>query len=141
MGDSLAAGYGATPATQGYAYLLYQSGTFDQTINTIFANAAVPGATSQQVLAWQVPSATQIFRPHVVTISVGGNDLLAILNGADPAATLLQFQSNLSQILGCAPRCRKRGSTSTICTISRKSRERFPERLRSSSNSTASSQA
>ena len=26
MGDSLAAGYGAVPATQGYAYLLYKEG-------------------------------------------------------------------------------------------------------------------
>lgn len=99
MGDSLAAGYGAIPTTQGYAYLLYQGGTFDVTTNTIFANAAVPGTTSGDVLAHQVPQAL-IFQPHVITISVGGNDLLAILKGADPTTTLTQFQSNLSQILG-----------------------------------------
>lgn len=100
LGDSLAAGYGAMPTTQGYAYLLYQGGTFDQLTNTIFANAAVPGATSAQVLAFQVPQAVTIFRPHAVTISVGGNDLLAILAGADPVATLTNFQGNLAQILG-----------------------------------------
>jgi len=100
IGDSLAAGFGAIPATQGYAYLLYQGGAFDKLTNTIFANAAVPGATSAHVLAFQVPQAVNIFRPHVVTISVGGNDLLAILGGADPVATLTNFQANLAQILG-----------------------------------------
>ena len=84
LGDSLAAGYGAIPTTRGYAYLLYQKGTYDKTPNTIFANAAVPGATSSDVLAFQVPQAINLFQPHVVTLSVGGNDVLAILRGADP---------------------------------------------------------
>ncbi len=99
MGDSLAAGYGAIPATQGYTYLLYQGGVYDSLTNTLFANAAVPGATSDDVLAYQVPQAS-FFQPHVITISVGGNDLLKILNGADPIVTLGQFQQNLLQILG-----------------------------------------
>lgn len=99
LGDSLAAGYGAVPVTQGYAYRLYQKGTYDKANNTIFANAAVPGATSSDVLHFQVPQAIGIFRPHVVTLSVGGNDLLAILAGADPTVVLTQFQANLAQIL------------------------------------------
>lgn len=99
LGDSLAAGFGAQPTTQGYAYLLYQKGTFDQSTNTIFANAAVPGATSSDVLAHQVPQAVSRFQPHVVTLSVGGNDLLSILAGADPTEVLTQFQTNLAQIL------------------------------------------
>lgn len=99
LGDSLAAGYGAQPATQGYVYRLYQRGVFDNTPNTLFANAAVPGATSEDVLLFQVPQAVQRFQPHVITITVGGNDLLAILNGADPAVVLGQFQNNLAAIL------------------------------------------
>lgn len=99
LGDSLAAGYGALPATQGYAYLLYQQGVYDQVTNTLFANAAVPGATSGDVLAYQVPPAITRFQPTVVTLSVGGNDLLAILGGADPLQVLGQFQANLGQIL------------------------------------------
>lgn len=99
LGDSLAAGYGALPATQGYAYLLYQQGVYDQMTNTLFANAAVPGATSGDVLAYQVPPAIARFEPTVVTLSVGGNDLLAILGGADPLQVLGQFQANLGQIL------------------------------------------
>ena len=99
LGDSLTAGYGATPVTNGYAYELYQRGVYDSMNNTIFANAAVPGATSQQVLNFQVPAATQIFQPHVVTMTVGGNDLLAILNGANPLQVLQTFQANLAGIL------------------------------------------
>ena len=99
LGDSLAAGYGALPATQGYAYLLYQQGVYDQATNTLFANAAVPGATSGDVLAYQVPQAVTRFQPTVVTLSAGGNDLLAILGGADPLQVIGQFQANLAQIL------------------------------------------
>lgn len=100
MGDSLAAGYGAIPTTQGYAYLLYQGDTFDKLTNTIFADAAVPGATSADVLNFQVPQAVNFFKPQVVTISVGGNDLVAILAGADPATVLNNFKNNLAGILG-----------------------------------------
>ena len=99
LGDSLAAGYGAMPTTNGYAYLLYQRGVYDKTSNTIFANAAVPGATSRDVLDHQLPQAITRFAPHVVTLSVGGNDLLAIFAGADPSQVLPQFQSNLTGIL------------------------------------------
>ncbi len=99
LGDSLVAGYGAVPATQGYVYLLYQGGVFDQVPNTLFSNAGVPGASSQQVRDHQVPQAIEAFRPTVVTITVGGNDLLRILNGADPAQVLAEFQVNFAAIL------------------------------------------
>lgn len=98
LGDSLGAGYGAIPQTQGYAYRLYQGGVFDVAPKTIFSNSSVPGATSSDVLAYQVPQAF-IFKPDVVTVTVGGNDLTAIISGADPNLVLFQFQSNLTQIL------------------------------------------
>ncbi|MDH4133794.1 MAG: SGNH/GDSL hydrolase family protein [Gammaproteobacteria bacterium] len=99
LGDSLVAGYGAVPATQGYVYLLYQGGVFDQVPNTLFSNAGVPGATSKHVRDHQVPQAIEAFRPTVVTLTVGGNDLLRILNGADPAQVLAEFQTNFAIIL------------------------------------------
>jgi len=99
LGDSLAAGYGAIPATQGYVYQLYQGGAFDTVPHTLFCNAAVIGVTSRQLLDYQVPQAVEVFKPTVVTLTVGGNDLIAILNGADPMATLAEFQANLTQIL------------------------------------------
>ncbi len=99
LGDSLVAGYGAIPATRGYVYRLYYSGVFDKVTHTLLSDAGVPGVTSAQVLAYQVPQAVQAFKPTVITITVGGNDLLQILNGADPGQVLMTFQSNLTQIL------------------------------------------
>ncbi len=100
MGDSLTAGYGAMPATDGYAYLLYREGAYDTLSNTLFANIALPGATSAQVLAYQVPLATSgDFPPDVVTMTVGGNDVLAILQGADPQQAVYEFQGNFASIL------------------------------------------
>ncbi len=98
LGDSIAAGYGAIPATQGYAYLLYQEGIFDTVSNTLFCNAAVPGATSRDVLDYQIPQVA-LFHPNVITLTVGGNDLLAIMKGADPAQVLNNFALNFQQIL------------------------------------------
>ncbi len=99
MGDSLAAGYGAVPATQGYAYLLYKEGVFDKIPNTLLSNVGLIGATSQDVLEKQVPLAIDPFVPTVITLTVGGNDLASILTGEDPATVLGNFQANLTNIL------------------------------------------
>jgi len=98
MGDSLVAGYGAVPATQGYAYLLYKEGVFDKIPNTLLSNVGLIGATSQDVLDKQVPLAIDPFVPTVITLTVGGNDLASILTGADPATVLGNFQANLTNI-------------------------------------------
>ena len=98
MGDSLAAGYGAVPATQGYVYLLYKGGVFDKIPNTLLSNVGLIGATSQDVLDKQVPLAINPFMPTVITLTVGGNDLTSILTGADPETVLENFQSNLTNI-------------------------------------------
>jgi lysophospholipase L1-like esterase len=100
LGDSLVAGYGAVPATQGYVYLLYKDGVFDTTTNTLLSNAGVPGVTSLQVLEHQVPQAIEAFRPTVITLTVGGNDLLRILKeDADAGQVLRDFQTNFTLIL------------------------------------------
>lgn len=100
LGDSLVAGYGALPVTQGYVYRLYREEVFDKIPHTLFSNAGVPGVTSKQVLDHQVPQAIQAFRPSVITITVGGNDLLRILKGENPSLVLSEFQANFAQILG-----------------------------------------
>jgi lysophospholipase L1-like esterase len=107
LGDSLAAGFGAVPVTQGYVYLLYQRGVFDTVPNTILANLGVPGATSQFVLDYQVPQICKndFFYPHVITLNVGGNDLLLILNGAEAGTVLTTFSSNLDKILDALQTC------------------------------------
>ncbi len=106
MGDSISAGYGAMPATQGFTYNLYQSGAIDNVNNTLFCVEAVPGARSQDVLFYQVPQAHLFLddtgKPYrkVITLTVGGNDLLQVLAGADPTAVLTAFGHNLGLILG-----------------------------------------
>ena len=98
LGDSLAAGFAANPATQGYVYRLYKQGVFAPIPSVLFSNSAVPGATSTDIVLYQVPQVER-FGPDVVTLSAGGNDLLSILGGADPAVVLGTFQLNLTDIL------------------------------------------
>lgn len=87
LGDSIAAGYKAQPATQGYAFLLYQSGVFGPTPQVVFNNLGSVGATSEDVLLYQVPqalipAAEGGFVPGRLTLTVGGNDIAAILRYA-----------------------------------------------------------
>jgi lysophospholipase L1-like esterase len=113
LGDSLAAGYLALPVTRGYTYRLYDTESFDAVSHTLFCNAAVPGATSRDVLLHQVPQAligVGGFNPKYVTLTVGGNDLLSILHyiqtNPDPATVvpfatqvITQYGQNLAAIL------------------------------------------
>ena len=115
MGDSIAAGYKAQPATQGYAFVLYQSGVFDKVSSTVFNNIAAVGATSKDVLDHQVPlalidAARGGFVPGHITLTAGGNDIADVLRFAatrPPDAVLLTYalaaraayQANLTAIL------------------------------------------
>lgn len=99
LGDSLTAGYGADPTLNGYAYQLYKQGVFDTAVHTLFANAAVPGVTSTDVRSYQLPQVER-FNPDVIVMTVGGNDLIAVLEGREDAATALAiYQDNLTQTL------------------------------------------
>ena len=105
MGDSLSAGYGAMPATHGFTYELYETGAIDQVSNTLFCNMAVPGTVSDDVLKFQVPQVTRFFSEtgndyaQVITLTVGGNDMMTVLNGADPMTVLQTLGGNLFAIL------------------------------------------
>ena len=99
IGDSFAAGKGAIPVTSGFPYLLYEKGVFGSITNVTFANAAVPGSLSDDVLAWQVPAAIKSFKPHVVTVYIGLNDLQKIFGGANPATVLTKLGQNMEDIL------------------------------------------
>jgi lysophospholipase L1-like esterase len=101
LGDSLAAGFKALPATNGFAYRLYLDEAYGTYARTAFANLAIQGATSEDVLKYQVPQ-VHLLQPTVVTLSVGGNDLLTLLANPDPAsaeAVLKQYSANLYGIL------------------------------------------
>ena len=103
LGDSIASGYKALPATNGYPFLLYEHGVFDKVRHSLFANAAVPGATSRDFVLHQVPqalipAAAGGFIPDYVTVTIGGNDLLSILHymstHPDPA-DVMQFANGV----------------------------------------------
>ena len=100
LGDSLSAGYGAHPATQGFVYQLYQSGVIDKVNNLLLCNVGVPNAMSQDVLDYQVPMVPLFFAEtgatyrKVITLTVGGNDLLL------GEAGLYTIIDNLPKILG-----------------------------------------
>jgi lysophospholipase L1-like esterase len=115
LGDSIAAGFKAQPATNGYAFLLYQNGAFDRLPHTVFNDIASVGATSLDVLQHQVPQALIPasrggFVPQYLTLTVGGNDIAAILPCTtsdppppDPQAcvtkALIDYMTNLTGIL------------------------------------------
>ena len=105
LGDSISAGYGAIPATQGFVHQLYQSGAIDNINNTLFCNMGVPNAVSKDVLDYQVPQVKRFFsvtgQPYrkVITLTVGGNDMMQVLGGADPNVVLPAFGANLFAIL------------------------------------------
>lgn len=111
LGDSLSSGFEAHPVTQGFVYQLYQGGVIDNLNNLLFCTEAVPGATSLDVLHYQVPQAHLFFSDtgttyrKVVTLTVGGNDLLSLLGPGgtiDPSlipGVLTAYGNNLTGIL------------------------------------------
>lgn len=79
LGDSVAAGEGAMPATNGYTYQLYEQGVFGTKQQMDFSSLAVRGGRSWDLLNHQVPQllcAEPAMRPTVVTITMGANDFL-----------------------------------------------------------------
>jgi lysophospholipase L1-like esterase len=97
MGDSLGAGYGAMPQTKGYAYRLYQNGTFDKLKSTLFNNASVIGVRSTEVAEHQLPQAL-VFGPDVVTLTAGGNDLRELF-GLITELPSDEFQEALEEVV------------------------------------------
>lgn len=78
LGDSVAAGEGAMPVTNGYAYQLYEQSVFGAKQEMDFSILAVRGGRSWDLLNHQVPQllcAEPAQRPTVVTVTAGANDL------------------------------------------------------------------
>jgi lysophospholipase L1-like esterase len=98
LGDSVAAGEGALPATRGFVYRLYERGVFAPATELDFGNIAIRAATADEVLTLQVPQALCIqpprigIPPSIITLVVGANDFLVHIatNGmpSNPAATI-----------------------------------------------------
>ena len=114
MGDSVAAGEGAMPVTNGYVYRLYDEGVFGKKQETDFANIGVRGGRSWDLRDHQVPQvlcAEPEQRPTVVTITAGANDFfrdggnLADITKrvAQAVDLLLNIDGVLSPNLGATP--------------------------------------
>jgi len=94
LGDSLGWGYGASdPATKGYVPLFRDFLESEDALDTdlFLNNLSIPGATSTSLISAQLPTAVAELEARngdadpdndvvVVTIDIGGNDLLALLS-------------------------------------------------------------
>ncbi len=114
MGDSVAAGEGALPVTNGYVYRLYEESAFANKKEMDFADIGVRGGRSWDLRdhqAAQVLCAEPEQRPTVVTITAGANDffrndpdLVGITQRVAQAVDLLLNNDGvLSPNLGAAP--------------------------------------
>jgi len=76
MGDSVAAGEGALPVTNGYVYRLYEQGVFAKKQEMDFSNIALRGARTWQLFGQVAQVLCVDHPPSVVTITAGANDFL-----------------------------------------------------------------
>jgi len=114
MGDSVAAGEGAMPVTNGYVYRLYSESAFGKKKEMDFANMGTRGARSWDLRdhqAAQVLCAEPEQRPTVVTITAGANDFFRndpdVVSSAQRVAQAVDLLLNndgvLSPNLGAIP--------------------------------------
>lgn len=106
MGDSVAAGEGAVPVTDGYVYRLYNQGVFNRIQQMDFANMGTRGARSWDLRDHQAPQvlcAEPEQRPTVVTITAGANDFfrgdLDVVSSAKRVAQAIDLLLNNDGVL------------------------------------------
>jgi len=100
MGDSVAAGEGAMPVTNGYVYRLYNESAFGKKKEMDFANMGTRGARSWDLRDHQVPQvlcAEPEQRPTVVTITAGANDFFR--NDPDVASSAQRVAQAVDRLL------------------------------------------
>jgi hypothetical protein len=114
MGDSVAAGEGALPVTNGYVYRLYDDGVFGKKQEMDFSNMAIRGSRSWDLRDHQAPQvlcAEPEQRPTVVTVTAGANDFFRgdpdVVSSAKRVAQAVDLLLNndgvLSPTLGAVP--------------------------------------
>ena len=85
VGDSVAAGEGALPVTNGFAYQLYHRGVFGRMQVMDFSNIGIKGATADEIQTLQVPQVLCIqpprigVAPSVITLTAGANDFFVYI--------------------------------------------------------------
>lgn len=101
LGDSLAYGTGASNRKNGYAYRVFYDIKRDYP-HTTYANLAVPGATSVDVLRYQIPRLRQE-NATLVVLTVGANDAFVY---RDVGKFSKDYRRLLSAIRQAAPRAK-----------------------------------
>ncbi len=109
MGDSVAAGEGAMPVTNGYVYRLYDESAFGKKQEMDFSNMGTRGARSWDLRDHQAPQvlcAEPEQRPTVVTITAGANDFfrndLDVVRSAKRVAQAVDLLLNNDGVLSPA---------------------------------------
>ena len=90
LGASDAAGYGASSSRSAYPVRIYRE-LNRRGIPVTLANLGIPLLTTRGVLGIQVPAA-RLFRPNLITVVTGGNDILL-------GVSIAAFESSLSRLL------------------------------------------
>lgn len=98
LGDSAAQGVGATAVGRGYVPLVAERLRRATGRDVVVTNLSVSGATSDDVVRDQLPRLAGLeFAPDLVTLDVGGNDV--VYPGHSPAT----FERSLDTVLGALP--------------------------------------
>ena len=91
LGSSETTGVGAYPITNGYAYKVRDE-VQKHIPRAVFVNLGVPGGRVSQIYAQFKDETVLNFKPHLVTLFTGAND---IVDGKDPE----DFQTHLRRML------------------------------------------
>ena len=98
LGDSAAQGVGATAVTRGYVPRIAERLRTASGRDVLVTNLSVSGATSDDVVRDQLPQFAQLgFVPDLVTLDIGGNDVIY------PGHNAATFERSLEQILAALP--------------------------------------
>lgn len=98
LGDSAAQGVGATAVERGYVALLAERLRAETGRDVVVTNLSVSGATSDDVVRDQLPRLAALdFAPDLVTLDIGGNDVVY------PGHTEATFERSLDLILAALP--------------------------------------
>ena len=98
LGDSAAQGVGATAVTRGYVPRIAERLRTASGRDVLVTNLSVSGATSDDVVRDQLPQFAQLgFVPDLVTLDIGGNDVIY------PGHNAATVERSLGQILAALP--------------------------------------
>ncbi|MHA6513613.1 SGNH/GDSL hydrolase family protein [Tessaracoccus sp. Z1128] len=98
LGDSAAQGVGASAVSRGYVPRIAERLQMATGRDVLVRNLSVSGATSDDVVRDQLPQLSSLgFEPDLVTLDIGGNDVVY------PGHNAATFEASLDRILAALP--------------------------------------